>query len=276
MKYTIQAILIITMLSPIWVVSCSCLPHIKFDGSDYLAYTDIFEGKVSNLIFKGNVWDTTETRFFSLYEFVVEKNYKGVQPDTVILKLSLSNGANCTKDMKVGESWFIFSSYSDSTYYVSGCSWSHQTSYRPDLMKQAIEYVTNYSALANKQIKLPFHNSDCNCQMFYRGTLSNGQTEGEWETLDSLGGVLEKGVYHNGKEDGLWEYHFLDSNNLALPQISGKRFYKGKNLILVSYGWNGQINYVYVDDSIEIPEGVFTKEELEAITRTKAKKEDLR
>jgi hypothetical protein len=260
-------IVILAMLSPIWAAGCSCLPLTKFDGYDYLSYTDVFKGRVGNLVFKGDVWDSTDTRNFSLYQFVVDETYKGVQRDTVLVKLSLPDGGNCTKEMAVGESWYIFTNLVDSAYYIGGCSWSHQTNVRPGIMKNAIKYVTEHSVLTDVNVKLPFLDSDCNCQRYYSGILVYGQAEGKWSTLDSLGGIIEKGRYSNGEPDGLWEFYFQDSNNLALTQKSGKRYFQGINSAMVSYGWDGKIRYAYKDDMIEIPEGVFTKEELDAINR---------
>lgn len=250
--------------------ACSCQEFKKFDIWDYLDYTSIVKGEVISVEQHPDSFllDTIRNIYFKFggYQIIqvrVSEVYKGDCSDIMTYKAKASDGISCSVNINVGESWYIFSNIVQGENYIGGCSWSRKTNSNLKYIKHAIKLSKQLSSIDGEVIEKKYRDKDCSKKRSARGLLANGQAQGYWEFLDKKGNPYMTGYYVNGVPDSVWIDYFRDIHECATNRIASRTYYCSQGSASVSYSWEDELFYGYITNQIQIPDRVFSSDEIQ-------------
>ncbi|GEM_PF-3724466 len=239
-----------------------------FDFWDYLDYTTVVQGTVTRI---DTIHDTSDTdTIFSLpsiqYQYVIQFSvntwYKDKGRDTLTLKYFHTSTEHVIFEPITNEEWIIFTWRApDGTYNAGHDFFSCPVNKKHTDTDKIIRLVKKYAQINNQVVAVKYKDHDSGKRRTAKGLLINGQPEGAWHFLDKKGVPYKTGYYLNGQRDSLWMSYYRDIKDNALPMIYSKTFIKNDKAASVSFTREGEMNYAYFDEGIEVPEGVFTQEE---------------
>lgn len=164
--------------------ACSC---------DYYKDMSLRQYNWYDLVFKGEVVSVTENKeaWEKRIKFEIKKLYKGnTETDTLSVTTGL-DGASCGLNIKVGQTWMIFSSYRGGAYNSGLCS-------RSKLLN--VDLIKRLEVIADKKFVKKYSS--------YSGSVANEEVKGEFRNGKPIGNWI---YFKNGKT---WEINRYSDNGL--------------------------------------------------------------
>jgi hypothetical protein len=239
----------------------------QFDFWNYFDWTTVVQGTAIRIDI---IHDTTDTNSYlptcytdyRLIIFAVKEWHKGTGNDTITLRYQRNSNILINAPPGIGEEWVVYSNQSaDGIYNIFNSIYNYPISNKPQHSDKALRMIKKYAQINNQIVSVKYKDHDSGKRRTANGLLINGLPEGVWYFLDKKGTPYMTGYYLHGRPDSLWIDYYRDKNDNALPTIAAKTFIRNDRAVSVSFTRESEMNYAYIYEGIQVPDGVFTKEE---------------
>lgn len=220
----------------VFACSCNCF-QLDVPLQDIGLNLVEFKSPKIKTIFLGKFVDYRRFGSDYILTFEVEKYYKGKAKSTIEIRTS---AGDCGFKTKKGNTCLIFAyeGKQDRVLYTSSseCCRSVSKEDEPPKYRQYQQFLNVVTQKINgKHTFTRFKDGQHSCKqvakktvdpVFLTFTIENNEFHGDWMLYDVNGEILEKGVYKNGKRDGMWTVAFdqqINRYNYKMGEVIASR-----------------------------------------------------